>query len=82
MTNHTKNNNLNDFIDPMFIVSQFENENDRKFFSKYYIANVEVEDFRVLIQQGNTKTKKHLQIATPLKLLQFLQNFRNEFDQP
>ena len=41
MSNQTKNNNLNDFIDPTFtnvnrlFVLTFENEDDRTYFSKY-----------------------------------------------
>ena len=55
MTNQTKNNNLNYLIDPTFtkvnrlFVLLFENENDRTSFSKYYIPNVEIKDFNVLI---------------------------------
>ena len=55
MTNQTKNNNLNYFIDPKFtkvnrlFVLSFENENDRASFSKYYVPNVQIKDFNVLI---------------------------------
>ena len=55
MTNQTKNNNLNYLIDPTFtkvnrlFVLSFENENDRTSFSKYYVTNVQVKDFNVLI---------------------------------
>ena len=38
---HTKVNRL-------FVLS-FENENDRPSFSKYYVANVQIKDFNVLI---------------------------------
>ena len=69
MTNHTTISNLNYLIDPAFIVWWFENEKDRKCFSKYYITVVQVEDFIELIQQGNIKNKKHLEIAAPLKNL-------------
>ena len=54
-TNQTENNNLNYFIDPTFtkvnrlFVLSFENENDRTSFSKYYVPNVQIEDFNVLI---------------------------------
>ena len=55
MTNQTKNNNLNYLIDPTFtkvnrlFVLSFENENDRTSFSKYYVPNVQIKDFNVLI---------------------------------
>ena len=55
MTNQTKNNNSNYLIDPTFIkvnrllVLLFENENDRTSFSKYYVPNVQIKDFNVLI---------------------------------
>ena len=54
MTNQTKNNNLNYFIDPKFtkvnrlFVLSFENENDRASFSKYYVPNVQIKYFNVL----------------------------------
>ena len=55
MTNQTKNNNLNYLIDPTFtkvnrlFVLSFENENDRTSFSKYYVPNVQMKDFNVLV---------------------------------
>ena len=55
MSNQTKNNNLNDLIDPTFtnvnriFVLSFENKNDRTSFSKYYVPKVEVKVFNVLI---------------------------------
>ena len=55
MPNQTKNNNLNYLLDPTFIkvnrlmVLAFKNEIDRTFFSKYYIPEVEIKDFNVLI---------------------------------
>ena len=55
MPNQTKNNNLNYLIDPTFtnvnrlFVLTFENEDDRTFFSKYYVPKVEITDFNVLI---------------------------------
>ena len=54
-TSQTKNNNLNYLIDPIFtkvnilFVLSFENENNRTSFSKYYIPNVQIKDFDVLI---------------------------------
>ena len=57
MPNQTKNNNLNDLIDPTFtnvnrlFVLSFENEEGRTSFSKYYVQ-VEIKDFNVLID-GN-----------------------------
>ena len=55
MTNQTKNSDLNYLIDltftkanRMFVLS-FENENDRTSFSKYYVPNVQIKDFNVLI---------------------------------
>ena len=55
MTNPTKNNNLNNLTEPtltkvnrLFVLS-FENEDDRTYFSKYYVPSVEIEDFNVLI---------------------------------
>ena len=55
MTNQTKNNNLNYFIDPTFtkanrlFVLLFENENERISFLKYYVPNVQIKYFNVLI---------------------------------
>ena len=55
MTNQTKNNNLNYLTDPKFIkvnrlfVLSFENKEDRTSFSKYYVPNVQIKDFDVLI---------------------------------
>ena len=55
MSNQTKNNNLNYLIDPTFtnvnrlFVLSFENEDDRKSFSKYYVPKIEIKDCNVLI---------------------------------
>ena len=54
MTNKTKNNNLDYLINPTFKVNRllvlwFENENDKTSFSKYYVPNVQVKYFYVLI---------------------------------
>ena len=55
MYNQTKNNNLNDLIDPTFtnvnrlLVFTFENEDDKTSFSKYYLPKTEIKDFNVLI---------------------------------
>ena len=55
MTNQTKNNNLIYLIDPTFtkvnrlFVLSFQNENDGASFSKYDVANVQIEDCNVLI---------------------------------
>ena len=55
MTNQTQNNNLNYLIDPTFtkvnrlFVLSFENEDDRRSFSKYYVPNVQIKDFNVLV---------------------------------
>ena len=54
MSNQNKNNNLNYLIDPAFtnvnrlFVLNFENEDDRTSFSKYYVPIVEIKDFNVL----------------------------------
>ena len=55
ITNQTKTNHLNYFVDPTFnkvnrlFVLSFENEEDRISFSKYYVPKVKIEDFNVLI---------------------------------
>ena len=55
MSNQSQNSNLNYLIDPTFtkvnrlLVLSFENENDRTSFSKYYVPNVQIKDFNVLI---------------------------------
>ena len=55
MTYQVKNNNLNYLIDPTFtkvnrlFVLLFENENDITSFSDYYVPNVQIKDFNVLI---------------------------------
>ena len=57
MTNQTKNNNLNYLTDPTytkvnrFFVLSFENQNDRTSFSKYYVPNVQINEFNVLIDR-------------------------------
>ena len=55
MTNQTQNNNLNYLIDStstkvnrLFVFS-FQNEDDRRSFSKYYVPNIQIKDFNVLI---------------------------------
>ena len=53
MTNPTKNNNLNYLIgftkvNRLFALS-FENQDDRISFSEYYVPNVQIKDFNVLI---------------------------------
>ena len=55
MSNQPKNNNLNYLIDPTFtnvnrlFVLLFEDEDDRTYFSKYYVLKVEIKDFSVLV---------------------------------
>ena len=55
ITNQTKTNNLNYLIDTTFtkvnrlFVLSFENDEDRTFFSKYYVPKVEIKYFNVLI---------------------------------
>ena len=57
MTNQTKNNDLNYLIDPTFtkfnwlFFLSFENENNRTSFSKYYVPNVQIKYFNVLIDR-------------------------------
>ena len=59
MSNQNKNNNLNYLTDPTFsnvnrlFVLSFENEDDRTSYYKYYLPNVEITDYNVLID-GNT----------------------------
>ena len=56
MTNQTKSNNLNYLIDPTFtkvnrfFVLSFENESNKTSFLKYYIPNVQIKDFNVLVE--------------------------------
>ena len=58
MSNQNKNNNLNYLIDPTFsnvnrlFVLSFENEDGRTSYYKYYMPNVEIKDYNVLID-GN-----------------------------
>ena len=58
MSNQNKSNNLNYLIDPTFsnvnrlFVLSFENEDDRTSYDKYYMPNVEIKDYNVLID-GN-----------------------------
>ena len=57
MTNQTKTNHLNHLIDPSFtkvnrlFVLSFENEQDRTYFSKYYVPKVEIKEFNILIDR-------------------------------
>ena len=56
MTNQAKTYNLNYLIVPTFIIVKrlfvlsFKNENDGASYSKYYIPNIEIKDFNVLIE--------------------------------
>ena len=71
MTKQTKNNNLNYSIDRIFtkvkrlFVLTFENKNDRTSFSKFYLLNIQMKNFNVLIDGKNLfdmpikMTKKH-----------------------
>ena len=58
ISNQPKNNNLNYSIDPTFekvnrlFVLSFENEDNRKSYYKYYVPNVEIKNYNVLID-GN-----------------------------
>ena len=58
MSNQNKNNNLNYLIDTTFsnvnrlFVLSFENEDDRTSYYKYYLPNVEIKDYNILID-GN-----------------------------
>ena len=58
ISNQAKNNNLNYLIDPTFdkvnrlFVLSFENEDDRRSYYKYYVPNVEIKNYNVLID-GN-----------------------------
>ena len=53
MTNKTKNNNLNYLIDftkvNRLFALPFENEDDRTSFSEYYVPNVQINDFNLLM---------------------------------
>ena len=57
MTNQTQNNNLNYLIDPTFtefnrlFVLLFENENNSLSFSKYFLPDVQIKVFKVLIDR-------------------------------
>ena len=56
MTNQTQNNNLNYLIDPTFtrvnrlFVLSFENEDDRRSFSEYYVPTFQIKDLNLLIE--------------------------------
>ena len=58
ISNQAKNSNLNYLIDPTFekvnqlFVLSFENEDDRTSYYKYYVPNVEIKNYNVLID-GN-----------------------------
>ena len=58
MFNQNKNNNLNYLIDITFsnvnrlFVLSFENEDDRTPYYKYYLPNVEIKDYNVLIDEN------------------------------
>ena len=58
MSNQNKNNNLNYLIDPTFsnvnrlLVLSFENEDDRTSYYKYYMSNVEINNYNVLIDSN------------------------------
>ena len=58
ISNQAKNSNLNYLIDPTFekvnrlFVLSFENEDDRTTYYKYYVPNVEIKNYNILID-GN-----------------------------
>ena len=58
MSNQNNNNILNYLIDPTFsnvnrlFVLSFENEDDRTSYYKYYLPNVEIKDYNVLIDEN------------------------------
>ena len=58
MSNQNKNNNLNYLIDTTFsnfnrlFILSFENEDDKTSHYKYYLPNLEIKDYNVLID-GN-----------------------------
>ena len=58
MSNQNKNNNLNylinttfSYVNRLFVLS-FENEDGRTSYYKYYLPNVEIKDYKILID-GN-----------------------------
>ena len=57
LSNQTRNNNLNNLIDPTFtkknrlFVLSCQNEDDRTSFSKYYVPSAEIKEFNVIIDQ-------------------------------
>ena len=57
MSNQHVNKNLNCLIDPTFtkvhrlLVLAFENEDDKRSYSKYYLPTVEIKDYNVLIDR-------------------------------
>ena len=57
MSNQPVNNNLNYLIDPTFtnvnrgFVLAYENEDDRRSYSKYYTPTVEIKDYNVLVER-------------------------------
>ena len=57
MSNQPVNNNLNYLIDPTFtnvnrfFVLTYENEDDRRYYSKYHTPTVEIKDYNVLIDR-------------------------------
>ena len=56
MTNQTKNNNLSYLIDPTFAksidcLSYHLKTKKQTTFSKYYVPNVQIKDFNVLIDE-------------------------------
>ena len=59
MSNQNKNKNLHYLIDPTFsnvnrlLVLSFENQDDRTSYYKYYMPNVEIKDYNVLLIDGN-----------------------------
>ena len=67
MSNQNKNNNLNYLIDPTFsnvnrlFVLSFENENDRTSYYKYYMPNIEIKDYNVLIDVLNELPIKNVE---------------------
>ena len=58
ISNQAKNGNLNYLIDPTFdkvnrsFVLSFENEDERKYYYKLYVPNVEIKNYNVLIDRN------------------------------
>ena len=91
MINQTATNDLNFLTDPTFnnvkrlLVLAFPNEEDGRYFSKYYTPTIEIKDYNVIIDgepfyEISIKNKEETYKASTELIRNYLLKTRNEFN--